>query len=135
MVAGTPIAAAEGSGALRRRAVRGGACVLAARLVAQVLQWTVTLWVARLLLPDDYGMMTTGTLFLGLADLLVDAGVGQALVQKKAVARADLAQGFTLSLLLSAALYAMLFLLAGPAADYLQRPDFTLFLRVLALLL
>jgi PST family polysaccharide transporter len=134
MVAGTPIAEAAGA-TLRQRAVRGGACVLAARLVAQAFQWAVTLSVARLLLPDDYGMMTSGTLFLGLADLLVEAGVNRALVQKQQLKAADLAEGFTLSLILSVGLYAVLFLLAGPAADYLERPDFVLFLRVLALLL
>ncbi len=120
---------------LRQRAVRGGAVVLAARLLAQVFQWAVTLFVARLLLPDDYGMMTTGTLFLGLADMLAEAGVSRALVQKQELTDDDLAQGFTLSLLLSAGLYAVLFLVAGPAAAYLQRPDFALFLQVLALVL
>src|SRR5262249_5279995 len=81
---------------LKRRAVRGGALVLTVRLLAQILQWGVTLFVARLLLPDDYGMMTSGTLFLGLADLLAEAGVGRALIQKKDITRDDLAQGFTL---------------------------------------
>ena len=121
--------------ALRQRAVRGGAVVMMARLIAQDFQWSVTLFVARLLLPDDYGMMTCGTLFLGLADLLAEMGVGKALVQKKELTRDDLAQGFTLSLVLSALLYVGIFFLAAPAATYLERPGFTLFLRVLALAL
>jgi O-antigen/teichoic acid export membrane protein len=127
--------AANTTRSLQRRAVRGGAFVLGARLVIQVFQWSVTFFVARLLLPEDYGMMTTGMLFLDLADLLAEAGVGRALVQKKDLTAADLAQGFTLSLLLSTGLYAVLFVGAGPAAAHLGRPDFAVFLRILSLLL
>lgn len=118
---------------LRQRAVRGGASIMVARSCAQVFQWSVTLFVARLMLPDDYGMMTCGALLLGFADLLAEMGVGKALVQKRELTQEDFAQGFTLSLALSAVLYAGIFLLAGPTADYLERPGFTLFLRVLGL--
>jgi O-antigen/teichoic acid export membrane protein len=120
---------------LRQRAVRGGTIFLAARLTAQVFQWGVTLVVARLLVPDDYGMMTTGAVFVGLADTLAGAGVGKALIQRKKLSDADLAQCFSLSLILAATLYAGLFALAPLAAAFLAKPDFTPFLRVLALLL
>jgi O-antigen/teichoic acid export membrane protein len=121
------------AGWLRRRAVRGGAILMVTRLVTQVFLWSVTLLVARLLLPYDFGLMTSGLIFVGLADLLAEAGVGKALVQKENLQPSDLAEGFTFSLLLSAGLYAVLYLLAGPAAAFLQSPEFTAFLRVLAL--
>lgn len=127
--------AATNTATLRGRAVRGGAIVAVARLVAQIFNWSVTLFVARLLFPDDYGIMTYGTLFLGLADMLAELGVGRALVQKKELLAGDLAQGFTLSLLLSTLLYGIIFFAAIPAAHHLERPEFTTFLRVLALCL
>src|SRR5271166_688904 len=68
---------------LRRRAVRGGALLIATRLLTQVFVWAITLAVAKLLLPSDYGVMTMGLLFVGLADLLAEAGVGKALIQKE----------------------------------------------------
>jgi O-antigen/teichoic acid export membrane protein len=121
---------------LRRQAVRGGALLLSARLATQLFQWSVTLFVTRLLEPSDYGMMTAGVLFVGLADMLAEAGVGKALIQKKDLSDADLAQGFTLGVLLSAGLYLVLFLAAGPVEVYYQdRSGFALFLRVLSLLL
>jgi O-antigen/teichoic acid export membrane protein len=136
MEVGTPTAempaAVDG---LRRQAVRGGTLLLAARLGMQLLQWSVTLLVTRLLEASDYGMMTAGVLFVGLADMLAEAGVGKALVQKRDSGRADFAQAFTLSLGLSAVLYAILFVVAEPAAAYLEQPGFDLFLRVLAALL
>jgi PST family polysaccharide transporter len=129
----TPEQAAQAAG-LARRAVRGGAVLMAARLAMQGFVWAVSLLVARLLLPDDYGLMTAGMVFLGLADLLAEAGVGKALVQRRDLAAADVARAFTLSLLLSALLYAMLFAVAGPAGQFLGLPGFAPFLRVLGLL-
>jgi O-antigen/teichoic acid export membrane protein len=118
---------------LRRRAVRGGLILLAARLTTQVFLWGVTLIVARLLRPYDYGLMTTGMIFVGLADLLADVGLGKALIQKERLQAADLAEGFTLSLLLSILLYGLLFAVAGPAALFLQSPELADLLCVLAL--
>lgn len=118
---------------LRRRVVRGGSLLIASRLLTQLFVWSVTLIVARLLLPYDYGLMATGMIFVGLADLLAEVGVGKALVQRATLDDDDLAEGFSLSLLLSLGLYGILFATAGPAAVFLQAPEFTLFLRVLAL--
>ncbi len=127
--------ATDQAAGLRRKAVRGGAVLIATRLLTQVVVWAVTLVVARLLSPYDYGLMTTGLIFVSLADLLAEAGVGKALIQKKDLAPEDLAEAFTLNLLLSAGLYAALFALAGPASLWLETPAFTDFLRVLGLLL
>jgi O-antigen/teichoic acid export membrane protein len=118
---------------LRRWAVRGAAVLLASRLAIQGLLWAVTLLVARLLRPDDYGLMTTGLVFTGLADLLAEAGVGKALIQKRQLDDADLAESFTASLLLAVALYGALFFLAGPASRFLDAPELVVFLRVLGL--
>src|SRR5437899_1025643 len=87
-----PAPAPEQAAGLRRRAVRGGAILIATRLLTQLALWAVTLVVARLLLPYDYGLMTTGLIFVSLADLLAEAGVGKALIQKKDLSPEDLAE-------------------------------------------
>lgn len=121
--------------ALRRQAVRGGTLFMVARLCLQAFQWSVTLLVARLLEPEDYSFMTLGSLFVGLADLLTQAGVGKALVQKRDADDEDFAQGFTLAAVMALVLYALLFASAPLAGAWLEHDDFVVFLRVLALLL
>jgi teichuronic acid exporter len=125
-----PEPAAEHAG-LRKRAVRGGLMIMGSRLAIQLFAWGVTLQVARLLRPYDYGLMTTGVVFIGLPDLLAEAGVAKALVQNKEISADDQAQCFTVSLLLALALYLGLFFLAGPAADHFETPELTVFLRTL----
>lgn len=118
---------------LRRRVIRGGSLLIASRMGIQAVAWAGTLIVARLLRPYDYGLMTTGMIFIGLADLLAEAGVGKALVQKETLQSRDLAEGFTLSLILSVILYALLFVMAPFAGVFLAAPELPSLLRVLAI--
>ena len=120
---------------LRRRAVRGGAVVFGSRLVIQSLSWVVTIFVARFLRPYDYGVLTNGAILIGLADLLAEAGVGKALVQRENLQPEDLDEGFTLGLGLALLLYAGIFIVAGPSAAYFHTPELTAYLRVAGLLL
>lgn len=83
---------------LRRSVVRGGTLTLAVRLGVQLVTWFVTFFVLRLLSPADYGLMVTAVLFVGLANILAEAGLERALVQKKSVTQADMAAAFSLSL-------------------------------------
>jgi O-antigen/teichoic acid export membrane protein len=107
---------------------------MVSRLLVQGLVWVVTLWVARLLDPFDYGLMTTGMIFVGLADLLAEAGVGRALIQKKDLHQDDLHCAFSLSLVLATGLVALLWGIAPLVATFFELPPLAEFLRVLALL-
>lgn len=119
------------SGTLRRSAIRGGGVLIGCRWAAQLLSWAVTLGVARLLGPQDYGVMTGALMLLGLGDLLAEAGIGRALVQKESVTDADHAQGFTVSLLLALACYGLVLAGTLPTARFLRIPELRLVLPVM----
>ena len=125
----------EASQRLGGRAVRGGAVLMAARLLVQIMLSGVTLVVARLLAPADYGVMGVGVFFICLADMLAEAGVGRALIQKKELTPDDLAAAFTLNLFLAVTLYGLLLATSGFWADYFEMPELRLMLPVLALML
>ncbi len=120
---------------LRSHAVRAGGILIGCRWLAQVLSWGVTLGVARLLSPEDYGVMAAAALLLGLSDLFAEAGVGRALVQKAEVTASDYAHAFTLSLLLSIACYLVLLVASGPAARFLRTPELKMVLPVMGALI
>ena len=115
---------------LRAQAVRGGATFLSARLLTQVLQLGLTLFVVRLLSPADYGLMATAIIYVGLADVLAESGISRALIHKQTLTATDLNQAFTLSLALAAALYALLFAASPAIARHLGSPQFETLLQV-----
>lgn len=126
--------AASGVGAGERsRAIRGGGFLVACKWAAQLLSWGGTLGVARLLRPEDFGVIASAGLLLGLCDLFAEAGVGRALVQKDDVTPLDYDRAFTISVALSAACYLALLAGAPSASRWMRAPELTFVLPVMAL--
>jgi O-antigen/teichoic acid export membrane protein len=128
-------APAGGAAALRRRAVRGGGVMISAQFAAQVVSWAVTVLVMRFLRPADYGVVTAGAILLGLADRLSALGIGAALVRKPELEPTDADEAFTLSWLLSLAMYALVLAASVPAGLYFRNPAVPGYLQVAGLVI
>ena len=90
---------------------------------------------ARLLCPEDYGTVGLIMVFIAIADVLVDGGLGNALIQKKNVTKDDISTVFTSNLLLSLILFLAIFFAAPAIATYVEIEGFALFLRVEAVMI
>ena len=67
---------------LKGRSVRGGAVTLFAQLCKFVLQMGSTVILARLLTPQDYGLIGMVTAVTGFVSLFKDMGLSMATIQK-----------------------------------------------------
>src|SRR5436190_24178728 len=65
---------------LDRALLHGVAWTAAAKWAAQVLSWASWLIVARLLSPEDYGLVGMATIYFGLITLLSEFGLGTAVL-------------------------------------------------------
>lgn len=101
----------------------------------QVIQFIISLIIARILSPEEYGAIALLTVFISLAQIFVQSGLGSALIQKKDADEIDFSSVFYYSLTLAVVLYATLFFAATPIADYYGMPELKKILRVLALTL
>ena len=52
------------------------------KLVSRGLQFIFSILIARILLPEDYGIVAIANLFIALSDILVDSGFSKALIRK-----------------------------------------------------
>lgn len=103
------------------------------RIVAQVVSLVVSIILARLLLPSEYGVISLVTVFITIANVFVSNGFGTALIQKKEADDTDFSTVFYFSLFFTGILYIILFVLAIPIADFYGMPILKPVLRVLAL--
>ena len=101
----------------------------------QVVSFLVSIILARLLEPKDFGTITLITVFIAISQVFVLSGFGSALIQKKDVTEEDYNSVFYLSLCVSALLYAVLFFAAPGIALFYQEPLLVGILRLLALTL
>lgn len=100
---------------LSDRVARGAAWIVAARLVMRALGFVNTIVLARLLAPDDFGVVAVATAAMQLLTGLTDFGVSQAVIKFREGGRAALDPLFSLSAA-RGALIALLLLATAPAA-------------------
>lgn len=98
----------------------------------QGIQFIVSIILARLLLPEDYGLIAIVTILIMLANVLVQSGFNTALIQKKDADEVDFSSVFYLSLLFAGLLYVVLFFAAPLIADFYGSAQLTPVLRILS---
>lgn len=123
------------SGDLRNRVAQGVAWSLAEKVGSMFLQLGVSILVARLLAPEDYGVMALLTVFATLALVVVDSGFSQTLIRSEAPTREEYRSVFGFNLFMALLLYGIMVLLSPVAARFFGVPILTRLAPVLFLLL
>jgi PST family polysaccharide transporter len=88
----------QASDSLGRQSVRSGAITVFARGINAVLQVGSVLFLARLLTPEDYGLVAMVTALTGFAPVLVDMGTRDAVVQRVKISESEVSTLFWLTL-------------------------------------
>ena len=101
----------------------------------QGIQFIVQIFLARLLSPNDYGIIALITVFIALANVFVQSGFNTALIQKQNVDEKDFSSVFYISLLVAGILYILLFLLAPLIASFYEIKELVNIIRVLSITL
>ena len=97
------------------------------------VSFVVSIILARLLMPEDFGEISLVTIFITLANVFVVYGLGTALIQKKDSNSVDFSSVFYFNGLLSIVLYVILFCCAPLIASFYGSENLTLILRILGL--
>ena len=92
---------------------------------------------ARILRPEDFGIMAMAALLVGFLDLFAELGLGMMLIREQDVSAADVNTAWTLRILQGLCLAAMVALAAVPAANYFREPrlEAVVYLSALAIVL
>lgn len=99
---------------LKKKVLSGSAWTLSANVSSQAISFAVTVVLARLLAPDDFGVVAISSVFTGVVTLFQDVGMGAALIQRKDIDDDYLSTSFSVSLLAGVAL-ALMLAAASPA--------------------
>ncbi len=87
---------------------------------------------SRLLSPEDFGLMGIVAIFVGLAELLSELGVGPAIIQIKDLTKTHLRVAFTVAVLFGIVMVIVLWLTAPLIARFFDNEDVTQVLRVVS---
>jgi len=92
------------------------------RFSVQAIQFVITIILARLVAPSEFGLIAMLAIFIAIAQSFVDSGFSSALVQKKNRTEIDFSTVFYFNIVISLLLYIVLFLSAPYIALYYKEP-------------
>jgi PST family polysaccharide transporter len=123
---------ASATGALQGRVARGLTWTLLDTWGSQVLGLVVFVLLARLLTKDDFGLVAFAAIFVSFASLLVDQGLGDAVVQRPTLTRRQLDTAFWASMAAGVVITVAGVVLAIPIAVLLGEPQLEPIIQVLS---
>lgn len=103
------------------------------RLSVQGIQFVLTIILARLVLPSDYGLIALLTVFLVMAQVFVDSGFTMALIQKQSPTEKDFSTAFYFNVIVGVIIYLCLFFLAKYIALFFNEPQLELIAKIVFL--
>lgn len=118
---------------IRRSVIGGLFWKFGERIMTQGVSFVVSLILARILSPDDYGVIALAMTFMSLAAVFINSGFATALIQKKNADATDFSTIFYCSLACSVLIYAVLFVTAPAIAAFYSTPELKVILRVMSL--
>lgn len=107
----------------------------AERCGAQLSSFVVSMILARILAPDEYGILSILLIFISLSEVIVQSGLGMALIQKKEVDNRDYSAVLYISIFLAVLLYLILYISAPLIADFFEMDLVSSTLRVMSICL
>lgn len=105
------------------------------RFAVQGIMFIVEVILARLLSPNDYGILSLLMIFINIANIFIQSGFNTALIQNKDVSNEDFSSVFWVTLMIALGIYIVIFICAPIIGDYYNMPAITAPLRVIALML
>ena len=105
----------------------------AERCGSQIVTFVVSVVLARILAPSDYGTITLVTVFTTILQVFVDSGLGTALVQKKDADDLDFSSVFYFNCALCLVLYLGMFAAAPLIAKFYENTELVPIIRVISL--
>jgi len=116
-------------------ALKGFSWNVAGNATRSMAGFIINILLARLLGPGPFGVVAIALLIIGIGNLIIDSGLGSALIQKEEIGEEDIAFVFTLQMVFSIGLSSLVILLAPWISVQFSTPEATPVIQVMALIL
>ena len=120
---------------LKDKTVKGVGWNSVDRLANYGIGFVVGIILARLLSPEEYGLIGIIGIFTAVFNIILDSGLSTALIRKDGVTNEDYCTVFWTNLLLSFVLTALLYFCAPIIGDFFKRPELVPYIHVMSFIL
>lgn len=114
---------------LKKKSIKGVLWSFIESISLKLIQFILNVVMARLLLPEDYGIIAIILVFITISQIFIDGGVATALIQEKNKTERDYSTVFSFNIVVSILCYLIIYGTA-PFISKFYNTDITLYLRI-----
>ena len=118
---------------LKHKAVNGVLWRIAEQGGKQGIYFVISVILARLIMPDQFGMIAMLTVFTNIAGVFIDSGFSSALIRKSNRTQADCSTVYWFNIIVSVVCYLILFACSPLVARFYEMPQLSTILKVTSL--
>lgn len=118
---------------LKQKTISGFAYKFLERAGAQAVKFIVSLVLARILLPEEYGKIAIVLLLINFLDVFVTYGFGNSLIADKNSDDVDFSTCFYFGIIISLLVYGLLFVFSDSLAEFFETPSLSIVFKVMGL--
>ncbi|HBG46055.1 MAG TPA: colanic acid exporter [Deltaproteobacteria bacterium] len=107
---------------LKQKIISGSFWSISSNVASQAVTFAVTIILARLLAPEDFGIVAISAVFTGIITLFQDLGMGAAIIQRQNIDDDYLSTSFSVSLIAGAGIALLLAMAAPFVASFYDEP-------------
>ncbi|MDH6307776.1 teichuronic acid exporter [Dysgonomonas sp. PFB1-18] len=115
---------------LKEKAISGVSWLFIQKVATQGVSFLTTIVLARIILPEDFGLIGMIYVFIGIGNVLLDAGFSASLIRSQFVDQADLSTVFYFNIIASVGVYLLSYALAPFIASFLGHDILIIIIRV-----
>lgn len=120
---------------LKNKGVAGVMWTFLQQFSSQIISFGVSLVLARLLLPKDFGTIALFNILIGVSTVIINSGMVLSLVRTKDADEEDYSTVFWFNILLSLIMYGVVFFIAPLFSEFYNLPELTDIIRVFSVIL
>lgn len=102
------------------------------KVIVQVTRLIIEIVMARVLIPSDFGSFTLLLTCIALANIVIEGGLGNALIQKDIIDNTDINSAFWIMNIVALMFFCILFFGASIIGDFYNNQSITKYLKVIA---
>lgn len=118
---------------LKKQALSGVVWSYTQQFGTQLISFAVSIILARILLPEEFGLIGMIAIFMGIGMTLFDGGMTSSLIRSNNLDDSDYSTVFIFNLVVSLGVYTIIFLSAPLIADFYKQPVLTDITRIYTL--
>lgn len=118
---------------LQKKTISGLIWTFSQQFSVQFISFAVSIILARLLMPAEFGLIAMITIFVSIGNTLSDSGLASSLIRTSDVNQNDLSTVFFVNIFSSTIIYLIIFVSAPAIAIFYKQPVLTAVVRVYCL--